>query len=206
MLKLSKKVDYALILLGRLHAWGACPGALGFPAAAERLSRGANTAAERLPRGANTAAERLSRGPNNAESAREMAERHNLPQAMVANILKSLTAARLLTSTRGAQGGYTLARDASRISLAELVEALDGPIGLMDCTHAETRCDMETGCPMHSPIQRVQAKFREFLMSYTLADIFAEAEPRPLRRFSVPSLSLPSSESGARHEAAHLSR
>ena len=163
MLKLSKKVDYALILLGRLHASGTCPGAIGYPAG----------------------------------SAREMAERHNLPQPMVANILKSLTAAGLLTSTRGAQGGYTLARDASRVSLAELVEALDGPIGLMDCTTAQTRCDMEHGCPMHSPIQLVQAKFREFMMSYTLADIFAEAEPRPLRRFTapVPSLSVSPSES-----------
>ena len=147
MLKLSKKVDYALILLGRLHEGGQAPGAASLP----------------------------------AESAREMAERHNLPQPMVANILKSLTAARILTSTRGAQGGYSLAREARRISLAELVEALDGPIGLMDCTQAATRCELESGCPMHSPIQRVQAKFREFMTAYTLADIFTEAEPRPLR-------------------------
>jgi Rrf2 family protein len=183
MLKLSKKVDYALILLGRLHAGGSCPGAMGF-SATERLTRGAGSAvAGRLTRGASgAAAARLTRGAN---SAREMAERHNLPLPMVANILKSLTAARLLTSTRGAQGGYTLARDAGCISLAELVEALDGPIGLMDCTSAETRCDMEHGCPMHSPIQRVQKKFHEFMTSYTLADIFAEAEPRPLRRFGA---------------------
>jgi len=153
MLKLSKKVDYALILLGQLHTSAACPGAASLAAA----------------------------------SSREMAERHRLPQPMVANILKSLTGAGLLTSTRGAQGGYTLARDAARISLAELVEALDGPIGLMDCTSAETTCDMQSGCPMHSPIQRVQHKFREFMTSYTLADIFAEAEPRPLRAAFRPT-------------------
>ncbi len=153
MMKLSKKVDYALILLGRLHLGTTCPGALG------------------------TA----------AESAREMAERYNLPQPMVANILKSLTAARILTSTRGALGGYALARDARRISLADLVMALDGSIGLMDCTSAETTCELQSGCPMHSPIQRVQAKFREFLTSYTLADIFAQAEPRALQ-IALPPL------------------
>ena len=179
MLKLSKKVDYALILLGRLHAGGQGPGASTLP----------------------------------AESAREMAERHSLPQPMVANILKSLTGARILTSTRGAQGGYSLAREAHQVSLAELVEALDGTIGLMDCTQASTRCELESGCPMHSPIQRVQAKFREFMTSYTLADIFAEAEPRPLRFHSFTSTAssapaaLPStSESGSSHENANLPR
>jgi Rrf2 family protein len=153
MLKLSKKVDYALILLGQLQASGACPGSPAIQTA----------------------------------SAREMAERHNLPQPMVANSLKSLTGARILASTRGAQGGYVLAQDARQISLAQLIEALDGPIGLTDCTGAEPACELQSGCPMHSPIQRVQARFREFMTSYTLADIFAEAEPRPiLLRHSAP--------------------
>lgn len=155
-MKLSKKVDYALILLGRLHNGATCPGAFG----------------------------------SAAESAREMAERYNLPQPMVANILKSLTAARILISTRGALGGYALAREARRISLADLVMALEGSIGLMDCTSAETTCELQGGCPMHSPIQRVQAKFHEFLTSYTLADIFAQAEPRPLK---IPLQRLPQS-------------
>ncbi len=180
MLKLSKKVDYALILLGRLHSSGACPGAGGLQAA----------------------------------SARDMAARYNLPQPMVANILKSLTGSGILTSTRGAQGGYALARDAARITLAELVEALDGPIGLMDCTSAQTSCEHQNGCPMHSPIQRVHAKFREFMASYTLADIFTEAEPArtvrrafgPLPGLSVPSVTAASSESGTSHETAYLPR
>ncbi len=178
MLKLSKKVDYALILLGRLHTEGACPGALGLQAA----------------------------------SAREMAEKYKLPQPMVANILKSLTGAGILTSTRGAQGGYTLARDASRITLAELVETLDGPIGLMDCTSPQTTCGMQSDCPMHSPILRVHAKFHEFMASYTLADILAEAEPRRLVRFApasrLPHLSVNAGSpvASSSHEAADLPR
>lgn len=178
MLKLSKKVDYALILLGRLHKDGACPGALGLAAA----------------------------------SAREMAEKYKLPQPMVANILKSLTGAGILTSTRGAQGGYTLARDAAAVTLAELVETLNGPIGLMDCTSPQTVCGMQSDCTMHGPILRVHAKFHEFMASYTLADIFAEAEPRRLGRF-VPGARAPllpmnagSPAASSSHEAADLPR
>jgi Rrf2 family protein len=180
MLKLSKKVDYALILLGRLQSAGAGSGVAGLQAA----------------------------------SAREMAERYRLPQPMVANILKSLTGAGILTSTRGVLGGYALARDAGSISLADLVEALDGPIGLMDCTSAQTTCEHQSGCPMHSPIQRVHARFRAFMASYTLADIFTGTEPgRPLawtfRRAAVaPLRTVPgeSSDAGSSHEAAYLPR
>jgi len=154
---------------------------------------------------------------------------------MVANILKALTGSGILTSTRGSLGGYALARDAARITLAELVEALDGPIGLMDCTGTQTSCGMQNGCPMHSPIQRVHEKFREFMASYTLADIFTEAEPRrtahaapsaayaapgtahgasgaPRSAFSlplgssVPSVTASSPESGTSHETAYLPR
>jgi Rrf2 family protein len=158
MLKLSKKVDYALILLGRMAQAGLSPAGTESPLAAGPGSFGP------------------------ASSAREMAERYGLPQPMVANILKSLTGAGILTSMRGAQGGYTLARESARISLAELVEALDGPIGLMDCTTTAVTCEHQSGCPMHSPIQRVHEKFHAFMASYTLADIFEEADPRRLRR------------------------
>ena len=60
---------------------------------------------------------KLRNEPSSA-SAREIAARYRLPLPMVANILKQLTSAGILVSTRGAQGGYELARDASRISLS----------------------------------------------------------------------------------------
>jgi len=129
MLKLSKKVDYGLILLSRL-----------------------TTATE-------------------GASAREMATRYDLPPSMIANILKRLTAAGVLVSTRGAQGGYELARPAHRISLAEVVEALEGPFNLVDCIGPEMICRYASVCPTHDPIRVVHERFRAFMSGLTLAEI-----------------------------------
>jgi Rrf2 family protein len=148
MLRLSKKVDYGLILLSELHG-----GAM--PQAATGLLDGSAT------------------------SAREMAGRHQLPLPMVANILKALTGAGILASTRGAQGGYTLARPASTISLADIVRALEGPLSLTDCTDAETHCEYQPGCPTHDPIQRIHRRFELFMSGYMLDEIFGCPTPRP---------------------------
>ena len=137
MLRLSKKVDYGLILLSRLRQR---------PAAA---------------------------------SAREMAERYQLPVHMVANILKQLTAAGILVSTRGAQGGYELARDASQISLADIVGALEGPISLVDCTAPEAACRHSALCPTHDPIQNVHRRFHEFMAQYKLDEIIGSRHAGP---------------------------
>ena len=139
MLKLSKKVDYGLILLSRLQHQ---PEAL---------------------------------------SARQMAEWQDLPVHMVANILKSLTAAGILVSTRGAQGGYELARPARQISLADIVRALEGPINLMDCTDEEAGCRHAAYCPTHDPIQNIHRKFQEFMAGYTLDEIIGSQRGGPIQ-------------------------
>jgi len=133
MLKLSKKVDYGLVLLSELHN-GAAPA-----------------------------------------SAREMAERYDLPQPMAANILKALCSGGIVTSTRGAQGGYALARSAQAISLADVVEALEGPLSLLDCTEQGGGCEHQSGCPTTTPIQRVQRRFRLFMAGYMLDEVFGKA-------------------------------
>jgi len=106
-----------------------------------------------------------------ASSAREVAERYRLPQPMVANILKALTGAGILASTRGAQGGYELARDPQAITLAELVQALEGPFSLVECTSGEPNCKFISLCPTHDPLQVVHRKFEEFMSGLTIAQI-----------------------------------
>lgn len=108
-------------------------------------------------------------------SAREIAERYQLPQPMVANILKALTGARILTSTRGAQGGYELARAPERITLAEVVEALEGPLSLVECNNADSTCRLADLCPTHDPLQTVQRRFEEFMAALTLDQIIGKA-------------------------------
>jgi len=139
MLKLSKKVDYGLILLSRM------------------------------------------RQQPEAASARELAARYSLPVHMVANILKQLAAAGILVSTRGAQGGYVLARDARHISLADIVNALEGPIALVDCTSEDPSCRFSSNCPTHEPIQNVHRRFQEFMAGYTLDEIIGPRTAQPFQ-------------------------
>lgn len=144
MLKLSKKVDYGLVLLSGLRAT-----------------------------------------PEPC-SAREIAERGRLPLAMVANILKDLTAAGILTSTRGAQGGYEMAREAAEISLADVVQALEGPINLVECASSASSCRLMDLCPTQDPIQAVHRKFEEFMSGFTLDQIL-----RPIPQLPSTATLLP---------------
>ena len=130
MMRLSKKIDYGLILLRDLtHGQG-------------------------------------------ATSAREIAARYKLPASMAANILKELAGAGILASTRGAQGGYVLQRHASQVSLAEVVEALEGPFSLVDCVSDNTCCQLSPLCPTHDPMQVVHQKFKDFMNQLSLEEIF----------------------------------
>lgn len=104
-------------------------------------------------------------------SAREIAAKYRLPAPMVANILKQLTGAGILVSTRGAQGGYELAHDPANISLADVVRALEGEFSLVDCTSAEIICQYSEFCPTHDPIQKVHRKFLDFMSEYKIDEI-----------------------------------
>ena len=120
-----------------------------------------------------------------ASSAREIAERYRLPAPMVANILKQLTVAGILTSTRGAQGGYELARDPAEISLADVVRALEGPFSLVDCTSEEATCKFSALCPTHDPIQTVHRKFLEFMDGSKINEIIGNPPKSQITTFSA---------------------
>lgn len=124
-------------------------------------------------------------------SAREMAESHHLPQPMVANILKALTAGGILTSTRGAQGGYVLARSPRVITLAQVIDALEGPFSLVDCVADNDNCDLTDSCPTHSPLQAVHLKFQAFMENLTLGEILAGETPLSFRKFDNEKTYLP---------------
>ncbi len=81
------------------------------------------------------------------QTAAAIADETRLPRATVAKILKGLAHARLVTATRGAAGGYRLARRASAISVAEVVAAIDGDIGLTQCSVHVAECARTNYCP-----------------------------------------------------------
>ncbi len=85
--------------------------------------------------------------PDRQVTAATVAAETRLPQATVAKVLKALAHAGLVTATRGAAGGYRLARTATAISIAEVVAAIDGDIGLTQCSVHVDECARTTYCP-----------------------------------------------------------
>jgi FeS assembly SUF system regulator len=89
----------------------------------------------------------LATAPARQQTAAMIADEVALPRATVAKILKGLAHAGLVTATRGATGGYRLARDPRSISVAEVVAAIDGDIGLTQCSVHVADCARTNYCP-----------------------------------------------------------
>ena len=120
---------------------------------------------------------RLARQDHLQESTQSIAEATNIPQPTVGKILKMLTRGGLLTSQRGANGGYELARDAELISIAEIIEALDGPIAITDCAGGDHDCGIEKFCPTRTNWQWINGAIREALDGVSLAEMAAPRIP-----------------------------
>lgn len=120
------------------------------------------------------------------------ASRVGLPTA--SKILKRLVAAELLRSVRGAKGGYRLARSAGEISLAQVITALEGPLGLTECSAGAGLCAQEGSCAIRPNWQAIDGVLRRVLEQTSLADLARPPEvpvaaPRGLHpRQGTPSL------------------
>ncbi len=140
MTLLSRKADYALLILSFLHTQG-------------------------------------------SGNAREIAAKFGLSRAFVANILKELGHKGFVTSTRGVKGGYVLQRASATITLAELLEAVEDGFQLTLCnehTGGEATCEVESVCPVKTPMLEIQRRIMALLRGVTLADIFAPTTGQPV--------------------------
>jgi len=108
---------------------------------------------------------------DDTHNARELAQDTQLPVPVVSKILKSLTRAGLLVSQRGSKGGYSLARTPGEIPVVEMITALEGPVGITECTIHPGACAQEASCQVRDPWQRINAAVRAALDEITLADL-----------------------------------
>jgi FeS assembly SUF system regulator len=116
-------------------------------------------------------------------SAAQIAEETKLEVPTVSKLLKQLAHANLVESFRGAAGGYRLARSPRAITLAEIVEALDGPIGLTECCAGHSGCEREAHCNVSSGWQGIGGAVNAALRAVSLADMLRPAaQPRRSRR------------------------
>lgn len=115
-------------------------------------------------------------------TASQVADATHLTLPTVSKLLKSLAHSGLVVSARGVQGGYALARPAATISAAEILDALEGPVALTDCSSSNGGCDLESYCRVGSAWQRINHSIRKALESVSLADLQSRREPLPTLR------------------------
>jgi len=113
----------------------------------------------------------LAREPHRVHAASEIAEQVHMAVPTVSKILKILARAGLVSAQRGTKGGYALIRAASEISMAEVIDALEGPIGLTECTTAPGQCEQETSCSVRANWERINGVVRNALEGVTLAEM-----------------------------------
>lgn len=113
-------------------------------------------------------------------SAKEIAGRHGIPLPLLAKVLQKLARNGLLESAQGTNGGYRLARSAERISVFEVVKAIDGPGILKTCFTEEGCCDHTTRCTVREPLRRVHEGILELLAGISISDL-ARGSPRRAR-------------------------
>jgi len=104
-------------------------------------------------------------------TARSLARATRLPLPTVGKLLRQLSDAGLLSSHRGVKGGYNLARQATSISLADIILALEGPIGFTECSVVPGLCDMERSCSIKINSQIIGDALRDALEHVMLADL-----------------------------------
>lgn len=120
------------------------------------------------------------RAPGATCNARELAETTRLPFPMVGKVLKTLAQAELLVSHRGAKGGYALARPPKDVTVAEIIEALEGPIALVECSAGPGQCGQESSCHVRDPWQVIHSTIRSTLAHVTLDRLVGPHAAGPL--------------------------
>lgn len=103
----------------------------------------------------------------------QIAEVQKIPPSFLAKIISQLSLAGLIHTSRGARGGVSLARSAGEISLLEVVEAIDGPITLNECTLNDEACLLDEKCPIHDVWCESQAVLVNKLRTTTFASFVA---------------------------------
>ncbi len=119
----------------------------------------------------------LAARPDDVLSAAGIADQAGLEVPTVAKVLKPLAQTGLVEAFRGVNGGYRLARNASSISLIEIVEAIEGPLGMTECSVHAGQCGIEHSCGVRANWRRINDVVADALRGVSLADMLAPVPP-----------------------------
>jgi Rrf2 family protein len=124
----------------------------------------------------------MAQGQGLLHTATSLSAKTNLPEPTVAKVLKLLTRGGLIVSARGVNGGYRLTKAAEEISLASVIQALEGPVQLTACVEGNDKeCLHAVNCTMKGKWDPVNAAMRKALEDVTLAQMMAAAPRKELQ-------------------------
>jgi Rrf2 family protein len=121
------------------------------------------------------------RGDRGSSSAREIAEQYDIPIELMAKVLQRLVRRGLLLSHQGTRGGYQLARVPVLISVADVIQAIEGPVTVTACTTDEGQCEQFSKCNVRDPLFKVRDRILTALGECTIAELAADPAPIPAR-------------------------
>ena len=124
----------------------------------------------------------LATRPDSASaSAREIAEGYDIPTELMAKVLQRLARRGLVTSHQGTRGGYRLSRPTAQISVADIIQAIDGPLTVTACSTEDDQCGQYAKCSVRDPLWKIKDRIVSALATCSLQEISAEmaAEAQP---------------------------
>jgi FeS assembly SUF system regulator len=116
-----------------------------------------------------------SAGGAQSTSAREIAEQYDIPIELMAKVLQRLVRTGLLASTQGTRGGYALGRTSSSITVAEVIQAIDGPVTVTACSTEKHDCEQYGKCSIRDPLWQIRERIVSALATVTIAEMANES-------------------------------
>lgn len=121
-------------------------------------------------------------GDRGSSSAREIAEQYDIPVELMAKVLQQLARKGLLASHQGTRGGYQLARPSTSISVADVIQAVDGPLTVTACSTQDHGCDQYSKCNVRDPLWRIKDRILQALGTCSIFEMASD---------TIPDLALP---------------
>jgi len=121
----------------------------------------------------------LAMRPDSSASAREIAEQYDIPIELMAKVLQRLARRGLLTSHQGTRGGYRLGRSSAVISVADIIQAIDGPLTVTACSTEAENCGQYAKCSVRDPLWRIKDQIVSALATCSLQEISTDVPGDP---------------------------
>ncbi len=123
----------------------------------------------------------VSKHPGELTSTKEICDKHDLPFNVATKVMQLMTHHKILASTHGVQGGYQISKDLSKITFYQLIETIEGPVGIARCLSKE-ECSISPHCNIVLPVAYLNARLIDMYKSMPILDMISVDSIHQLQR------------------------